>query len=313
MRIPFQTAIMSFFSAFSLFGQTSDSLQLPQGFTFQGHRGARGLLPENTIPAFLKSLELGVHTLELDVVISADKQVVVSHEPWFNPAICSLPNGNPVTADKAGNYIIYQMPYDTVKQFDCGKRGNPSFARQQPQPAHKPLLKEVIEAADAYARQNNLPLPVLDIELKTENEAAGDGIYQPPPPEFVQLVYDIIQPLHKENRVIVQSFDVRILQAFKAAVPQLPLSYLIANPRSMEHNLKLLGFVPQYYSPNYRLISRRMLRKAHAQDMKLVAWTVNDLTTMRRLIALGINGMITDYPDLAAQILREINKANASK
>ncbi|OWY19162.1 glycerophosphodiester phosphodiesterase [Sphingobacteriales bacterium UPWRP_1] len=313
MKIPFQTAIAGFLSAFTLMGQTPAALQLPSGFTFQGHRGARGLLPENTLPAFLKSLELGIYTLELDVVISADKQVVVSHEPWFNPAICSLPDGNPVTTATAGSHIIYQMPYDLVKQFDCGKRGHPGFARQQPQPAYKPLLKEVIAAADAYAQTHNLPLPVYDIELKTENEAAGDGIYQPPPPEFVQLVYDVIQLLHAQNRVIVQSFDVRILKALKTAVPDLPLSYLIGNARSMEHNLKLLGFVPQYYSPNHRLVSRRMLRKAHAQGMKLVVWTVNDAATMRRLIRLGVNGIITDYPDMAAQILKEANSPDASK
>lgn len=308
MKIPFSSAFLSFLSAFSLFGQTPEKLQLPDGFVFQGHRGARGLLPENTVPAFLKSLELGIYTLEMDVVISREGQVVVSHEQWFNPAICSLPDGSPITAANAGNYNIYQMPYDTIKQFDCGKRGNPNFAQQQPQPAYKPLLSEVIAAADAYAQLHQLQMPVYDIEIKTENEAAGDGIYQPPPAEFVALVYEVVRELHAQHRVIIQSFDVRILQALKTQVPDMPVSYLISNPLGIAKNLNKLGFVPQYYSPYYRLITRRMLRKAQAEGIKVVAWTVNDKATMRKLISMGVNGIITDYPNLANELLQEVQQ-----
>ncbi|HRI28346.1 MAG TPA: glycerophosphodiester phosphodiesterase family protein [Chitinophagales bacterium] len=301
----FRSAYLWLVSLMPMAAQTAKEVALPPHFSFQGHRGARGLAPENTVPAFLTSQQLGIYTLELDVVISADEQVVVSHEPWFNPVICSFPDGTPLTPDLATKHIIYQMPYEQVKQYDCGLRGNPKFPQQQPQKAHKPLLSEVIQAADAYAAAHNLPLPTYNIELKTENGKAGDGIYQPAPEHYVKLVQQQIEFAGVQNRVIVQSFDVRILQAYHQLYPQITLSYLVANANSLTKNLQLLGFSPPIYSPNYLLASAKLIRNAHKKGIKVIAWTVNDTPTMLKLIHRGIDGIITDYPNLAAQILQQ--------
>lgn len=280
-------------------------VKLPENFTFQGHRGARGLLPENTIPSFLKCLSLGIHTMELDVVISQDNQVVVSHEPWFNPQICSFPDGKPVTFNTAHQHIIYQMPYHAVVQFDCGKRGNPDFKRQIPQPAVKPLLSEVIKIADEYAVENNLQMPVYNIEIKTENGSAGDGFYQPSPPLFVQLVNEIITRFDINNRVIVQSFDNRIVKELNNLKPDYPLSFLTASPRNFESQIKDLGFQPQIYAPHYSLVSKTLVNKVHQKGLKLITWTVNTQALMIDLIEKGVDSIITDYPDLAAELLQQ--------
>ena len=106
----------------------SASAQYIPKFDVQGHRGARGLRPENTIPGFLVAIDSGVTTIELDVVITKDKQVVVSHEPWMSAAICLDPSGSPLQAKEEKKFNIYQMTYDEVKQFDCGSLGNTRFS-----------------------------------------------------------------------------------------------------------------------------------------------------------------------------------------
>ncbi|RME94372.1 MAG: glycerophosphodiester phosphodiesterase, partial [Bacteroidetes bacterium] len=132
---------------------------------WQGHRGARGLLPENTIPAFLLALEYPqIKTLEMDVVITQDQQVVVSHEPWMSALICSHSNGKPVSAEEAETLNIYQMTLAEVQSFDCGSRANPRFPTQQPQVGRKPSLAAVFAAADQRARTLERPLPHYNIE-----------------------------------------------------------------------------------------------------------------------------------------------------
>lgn len=277
---------------------------LPKGFFFQGHRGARGLLPENTIPSFLKSLDFGVTTLELDVVVSQDKQIVVSHESWFSPKICTKPNGEAVSKNEEKTHLIYQMPYTAIRAFDCGLRKHPNFPQQQTIPTYKPLLKELIKETKKYAHENKLPNVRYNIEVKTEGEK-GDHIYQPPPEEYVELLYEIIRELDMETQVIVQSFDIRILQAMREIDERISLALLIDNGYSIERNLKQLGFTPYAYAPNYRLINRRLVEKVKSRGMLLFAWTVNDLQTMNHLIQLGVDSIITDYPNLSRAFLTE--------
>jgi glycerophosphoryl diester phosphodiesterase len=119
-------------------------------FDKQGHRGCRGLMPENTIPAMLKATALGVTTLETDVVITRDKQVVLSHEPFFNHEISTKPDGAPVTEQEERSLNIYQMDYSQVRQFDVGLRPHPRFAQQQKLAAFKPLLAEMIDSVENY-------------------------------------------------------------------------------------------------------------------------------------------------------------------
>ncbi|HKK79716.1 MAG TPA: glycerophosphodiester phosphodiesterase family protein, partial [Phaeodactylibacter sp.] len=186
---------------------TQDDMDASQAkpFDWQGHRGARGLLPENTVPAFLKALEYPqVKTLELDLAVSQDSQLVVSHEPWMSHHICSHPDGQPVTEAEEDELLIFQMPYDSVRQYDCGSRGNARFPQQQAQPAYKPLLREVVQEAEAFAKQQERALPRYNIEIKLEPDY--DGVKAPAPQTFARLLLEEIKALDITERSTVQSF-----------------------------------------------------------------------------------------------------------
>ncbi len=266
-------------------------------FDWQGHRGARGLLPENTLPAFLKALEFPqVKTLELDLSVSADSLLVVSHEPWMSHHICSHPDGRPVLEAEEGSLLHFRMPYEEIRKFDCGSRGNARFAQQKAMPAFKPLLSEVVEAVEAYCAEKGREKPRYNIEIKSE--PAYDGVKTPAPAEFARLVLEEVTRLGIKERACIQSFDVRPLQALHRMDSTLYTALLIDNPNGVDANLAELGYLPDVYSPYYQLVTANVVATVHARGLKLIPWTVNDTTGMKALIALGVDGIITDYPDL---------------
>lgn len=281
-------------------GQADDAAPV---FDWQGHRGARGLLPENTIPAFLKALDLGMTTLEMDAVISADSQVVVSHEPWFNHAICRQPSGEAIPEADERSYRIFALPYAEVARYDCGSLGNPRFPEQQKQWARKPLLREVITAAEAYAARHGLPPVQYNIETKSTPD--GDDVMHPTPDVFTQLLYDVVVETGVKDRTILQSFDPRTLRVGRALDPDWRLALLIEpqGDAGLVANLENLGFTPHIYSPYYRLVDATMVTQAHDRGMQVIPWTVNTLEEMQALVALGVDGIITDYPDRAQPFL----------
>jgi glycerophosphoryl diester phosphodiesterase len=272
----------------------------PKVFDLQGHRGARGLAPENTIPSFLKALEYGVNTLECDVVVSKDKRIVVSHEPWFSHEISTAPDGTPINAATEKQFNIYEMSYNEILRFDVGKRGHARFPRQQPMPAVKPLLSEVFREVDAYCLRHNLQPVRFNIEIKSTPE--GDGKFHPAPEEFAKLLYNELQQADIIARATVQSFDVRALQAMHKLDSTLSLALLVENTMSLRENLQRLGFTPDIYSPYYRLVNAELVAQVHQRGMKLIPWTVNSLSDMKALLELGVDGLITDYPDSASTI-----------
>lgn len=274
---------------------------LPDHFTLQSHRGARGLMPENTIPAFLKSLASGVHIMEFDLVVTGCGQLLVSHEAWFSADFCTHRYGFPIEKHEEKDYNIYRMNYADIRQFDCGKRRNPRFEQQQTMPAYKPLWVDMIAAVEQYALLNQLPPVIYNVEIKTEDEI-GDNLFQPPPLPFAQLVYDVACQQNIANRCIIQSFDVRLVQAMRKIAPEMPLSLLVENTESFEANLQRLGFIPDFYAPYYALIAPELVYKVHANGMKLMTWTVNDIATIEYLRNMGVDSIITDYPNLYAQL-----------
>lgn len=269
-----------------------------KAFDWQGHRGARGLVPENTIPAMFKAIDLGAVTLEMDAVITADKQVILSHEPFFNHEITTKPDGLPVSKDEEKQLNIYTMSYAATQRYDVGLKGNPRFPQQQRMAATKPLLLEVIEAADQYALLKNKPLPFYNIE--TKSQSATDNIYHPSPKAFVDLLVAIIKHKKIEDRVTVQSFDIRTLQYLHQQYPSISTVLLIEdyNKKSLTEQLQELGFTPTVYSPHHSLVNEGMVTACKLKGMKLVPWTVNDLATMKKLRALEVDGIISDYPNL---------------
>lgn len=263
---------------------------------WQGHRGARGLAPENTVPSFLKALEFPeVTTLELDVVISKDLQVVVSHEPWISSEICSYADGSPVLETQEDSLNIFQMTYAEIAAFDCGSRGHSRFPEQRTMSVAKPTLSAVVEAVERYCSENNRPLPQYNIEIKSRPE--WDSLKTPPPAAFAQIVLAEIRRLGIAERTCVQSFDVRALQAVRQLDSTLVTAYLVEALRPMETNLTELGYTPPIYSPYHKLVTAKMVENAHSRGMRIIPWTVNETAEMQALIKLGVDGIITDHPD----------------
>jgi glycerophosphoryl diester phosphodiesterase len=269
-----------------------------------GHRGARGLWPENTITGFTEAVRYGVDYLEMDVAISADKKVVVSHEPWMNPDLCTDPKGNDIE-HSGRQFNLYKMTYAEIASYDCGKKGNKEFPQQKAVPEHKPLLSEVVTSVDAFSKAHQFPLVNFNIEIKSELQL--DDIYQPAPEIFVDLVYDQLRKLNILSRIILQSFDVRILQQIRKKDPSLPISLLVENTDSLETHLKNLGFTPEIYAPDFHLVTKDLVQTLNSKNIKLITWTVNDSSDMKRLIALGVKGIITDYPNRLHDLLNELH------
>ena len=288
----------------------------------QGHRGCRGLRPENTIPAFIHALELGastldastpgastlgvstlgVTTLELDVVVSQDQQLVVSHEPFLSPTICTGPSGEAITGAPEKQYNLYQMPYAQIRQCDCGSQGHPRFPEQKAVAAPKPRLVDVIDAVERYLRDHDRP-PV-QYNIETKSTPAGDGVFHPAPKEFVALLLEVIKEKDIEARTIVQSFDVRTLQEVRRVAPELRQALLVENARGVQENVDALGYVPEIYSPNYRLVNKKLRDYTRQQGIKLIPWTVNEPKDIQKMLDLNVDGIISDYPD---RVLKLVN------
>lgn len=289
--------LLSFFLPMYFFSSAQKHVEI------QGHRGARGLMPENTIPGFIKALETGISVLEMDVVITKDRQVILSHEPYISPTICLDRQGNTIDESNEREYNIYEMNYEQVKEFDCGSKVHPQFDNQQKFSAAKPLLKKVIDSVEQYAQENELAPVRYTIEIKSTLE--GDGEFHPAPRQFATLVLDIIEEKKIDKRTIIQSFDVRALQEVKSLAPEIELSLLVGNEDSPRANIQELEFIPDIYSPHYSLVNKSLISYAKQLNMKVVPWTVNHKRLMKKMIKLGVNGLITDYPNLAMEVINE--------
>lgn len=267
-------------------------------FDKQGHRGCRGLMPENTIPAMLKAIDLGVTTLETDVVITADQQVILSHEPFFSHDISTKPDGTYVTAEEEKKLNIFQMDYATVRKYDVGSKPFSRFPKQQKIAAYKPLLSDMIDSVLAYCTKMGKPVPAFNIE--TKSQPATDGIYHPVPAIFVDLIMEVIQRKQIQEKTTIQSFDIRTLQYLHQKYPSIQTALLIEgnHPQTFSLQLKELGFVPTIYSPYFSLVTPLLVKQCRDLGVKLIPWTVNDRTKIQELRTLGVDGIITDFPDL---------------
>src|SRR5437868_4891668 len=268
-----------------------------QKFDVEGHRGCRGLMPENTIAAMLKAIDLNVNTLEMDVVVTADKRVVVSHEPFFSHEITTLPSGDTIEANNEWKYNIFHMDYDSVKLYDVGLKPHPRFPSQQKMKAVKPLLGDLIDAVEDYCARTNHRKVFYNIEIKSLD--SSDYLYHPPPQEYVDLLMKVINDKKIAPRVIVQSFDVRSLRIVRQNYPGIRISWLIdaGNQVPLNDFSAYPGFKPDIISPEYSLLTRQICDSLHLQDIQIIPWTVNDSNAAKKLYQIGIDGIITDYPD----------------
>ncbi|MFC2124935.1 glycerophosphodiester phosphodiesterase family protein [Bacteroidota bacterium] len=273
-----------------------------QDFDWQGHRGARGLLPENSLPSFEKALELGVTTLEMDLVVSKDRQLVVSHDPWMNPSFCLLPSGQKIDPEDYRKYNIFKMDYEEVKSFDCGSIRNSRFPEQQPEKTYKPLLKEVFKLAEKYCKDHMRNEIHYNIEVKIQPDWEGE--LTPSVEEFSKLVFDEVDAYVPWSRTNIQSFDLRILKYFHENYPHVKLAVLVEGNAGHESILENLGFTPQIYSPHYSLLDKKTITDLHRLGMSIIPWTVNDTDTMNELVNWDVDGIITDYPNKIFDVSR---------
>jgi glycerophosphoryl diester phosphodiesterase len=261
----------------------------------QAHRGGRGLMPENSIPAMLNAVDMGVRTLELDCVISADGKVVVSHDVYMSSDFMLKPDGSPIAKAEEKQYALYKMTYDSIRRFSEGVKTHPGFPDQTKVKTYKPLLAELIDSVEAEVRKRHFRPVYYNIETKSTPD--GDDVFHPKPEPFVAALMAVIKAKGIQDRVIIQSFDPRTLRIVHRDFPKQPTALLIENGKSLEENIAGLGFTPAIYSPNYLLVNAPLVKKAHDSGIKVLPWTVNDPKAMQAQAALGVDGIISDYPD----------------
>lgn len=284
-----------------LYTQSCETIQQVH-FDTQGHRGCRGLYPENSILGFKHALDLGVKTLEPDVVISKDKKVVVSHEPFLSHEICLDLSGKQIHQKDERSYNIYQMTYDEIRQFDCGSTHHNRFPNQKKTSTFKPLLSEVIQLAEQHSQVIKRALPYYNIE--TKSTSSGDHIFHPTPEEFVNLLIIELNNHEVLDRCIIQSFDIRTLQYLHQKYPKVKTALLIEHPSNAKENIEHLGFTPTIYSCDFTLLTEAEVDFCHQQNVLVIPWTVNEVEDMKRLIDMGVDGIISDYPDRLIELTK---------
>ena len=269
--------------------------ELPK-FDAQGHRGSRGLMPENTIPAMRHALDLGVTTLEMDCHITRDKQVVVTHDPHINHLYARTPAGADFSKEEGARYQVYNMDYAQVRAFDIGSKFYSLYPRQQKVKSYIPLLSELIDSVQANIRANKRPQVFYNIETKCSPK--GDNKLHPDPETFVELLMDVIEKKKISPYVTIQSFDLRTLQVLHRKYPQVRTAYLVSSQKTLDQYLQELGFTPTILSPAFKLVTAELVAQCHERQIKVIPWTVNTAEDIARLKNLGVDGIISDYPDL---------------
>jgi glycerophosphoryl diester phosphodiesterase len=242
-----------------------------------GHRGARGVMPENTLPAFEYAIHEGVDVLELDLAVTRDNVLVVSHDSLLNPVICKdAPKGTPIRT----------LTLAELKQYDCGALKNPQFPRQTPVPGTKiPTLDEVFDLAKRGKFEFN-------IETKSNSRRPE---LTPSPEEFARLVLAKVREHGLTDRVIVQSFDFRTLHAMKGLDPSIRLSALYSGkPKSFVEIAREAG--AGIVSPETKLVTNEQVQDAHQAGLQVIPWTANTPEDWSRLIEAGVDAIISDYP-----------------
>jgi glycerophosphoryl diester phosphodiesterase len=295
------------------------------GFDLQGHRGARGLMPENTLAGFALALNLGATTLEMDLGISRDGHVVISHDARLNPAL---------TRDTDGKWLdnpgpaINTLSLEELKAYDVGRlQPDSDYARRFPEQravdgARIPTLDEVLVLAPRQGSKR------VRLNLETKLNPLEPHL-TPSAEEFARTVIEHVRRAGAAGRTTIQSFDWRTLERVQALAPEIQTAYLTAQQKWLD-NVEagrpgvspwtagmdvddFGGSVPRLvkraggdiWSPYFRDLGREQLDEARALGLTVIVWTVNDVPDMHSLIDLGVDGIITDYPDRLHEVARQ--------
>ena len=252
-----------------------------------GHRGARARRPENTLPAFRYAIDAGVDALEMDMAVTKDNVIVISHDPILEPPVCSGPEP---TA------IIHTLTLDQVHEWDCGAVQNPHFPKQQAIAGTRmPTLDDVFKLAD---------LGSFDYNIETKS-FADKPQYTPEPAVFARMVLDKVRLYRLDQRIILQSFDFRTLVAMRQLAPGIRRSALTESDQRDFVTIAKEGGDAQIISPNARLVTPEKVAAAHAAGLKVVPWTVNTPAEWDVLIAAKVDAIISDDPAALLAYLKQ--------
>ena len=275
-----------------------------RSFELQGHRGARGLFPENTLDGFLATMALGVSSLELDVAVTQDGAVVVHHDFALNPDIARDGQGRYLAEAAAPPPLLCEMTLAALAPFDIGRiRPGSNLAHCHPGQCgadgqHIPLLAEIVAATAASGQ-------VIDVELKTD---AARPAHSVPPEVMARLVLEVAASARAAGRLVVRSFDWRGLAWLQHHAPDVPLAWLShhqTDPSAVLSASQGRGI----WAPAWRDLTPAAIVAAQQAGMRVIPWTVNDPRDMRRLIAWGVDGLCTDRPDLARGVMLQAGLA----
>jgi glycerophosphoryl diester phosphodiesterase len=269
-------------------------------FDKQAHRGGRGLMPENTIASEKNAINYDC-TMEMDLQMSQDKKIVVSHDSYFDSDFCLNPEGDTMTKQDGHSRLIYNMPYDSVAKYDVGMKPYPAFPHQKKMPAIKPLLSVLIDSVEAYAKEKH-HINHYNIEIKSSPK--NDGKTYSTLEEYIDSAMKIIIDKGIAPRTMMQSFDVRALRIIHKKYPTIETSFLVEalNKKTAEGYIEELGFKPDVFSPEFSLVTPDLVEAFHEKDILVIPWTPDTLEEIQRLKDMGVDGAITDYPELYSQL-----------
>jgi glycerophosphoryl diester phosphodiesterase len=291
-------------------------------FDLQGHRGARGLAPENTLPAFARALAIGVTTLELDAGITEDGMVVVHHDRRLNPDLARGTDGRWL---RGPTRTLRELTFHELQRYDVGRiRPGSEYSKRFPEQrrmdgVHIPRLADLFELV-RRARNDEVRF---NVETKISPEAPDETAV---PEEFARALIQVVRENGMARRTVVQSFDWRALAAVQREAPEIATSYLSSQGAGIDNigagrpepspwtagiQFRDHGSVPRMvkaaggaiWSPNYRDLDEALVRQAQALSLKVLPWTINDPADMERLIDWGVDGLITDYPDRLRDVM----------
>lgn len=264
-------------------------------FEIQGHRGARGLLPENSIPGFVIAIREGANVLEMDLCVAKDGNLIVSHEPWMSHTICTTPEGNAISESKERQYNLHQMSTGEIQAFDCGMALHPQFPEQRHLPVQKPTLAEVVKVTEEVPLLKSDAKIRYNMEIKHREDLEPE--YCPDAVTFAKTVIAEVRRLGIEDRTCIQSFSADVLNAVHQQAPNMTTAWLTDSDGPVTAELAKINFKPSIYSPLWEGIDANDVHDLQQQNIRVIPWTVNEAEDLFAVMQMGVDGIITDYPD----------------
>jgi glycerophosphoryl diester phosphodiesterase len=258
-----------------------------------GHRGCRGEMPENSIPGFLRAIDIGCDYLEMDVVLSADEKVVVSHDPFLDPKLFGKDF-------HLNNNTFLELDQNTISSYTYGKIKDERFPEQMLMPVNIPSLHKVVTRCNQYGLQTSTDFG-FNIEIKHYRE--WKGIYQFDYQTIVDRVISVLEETGSLSRVIIQSFSMDVISYLDQAFPQVRKGVITESGEISGIDDLINRYTLSHIAPWYADVTRSLVTRIQGNGSKIIPWTVNSVQDMKQMISLGVDGIITDHPTILKDVL----------